>query len=286
MAKKLKFRDFFKASKLIRSDPELENRFDENRDGFLDHSELEKGAVILGRELGPQPENEPESSPVREAQFGPKKEYGGLLALLPGYRSTPVVLVLVNLIPLVCVLFFGWKVFFLVALYWAENVIVGVVNVVKMVSVLFVKPAFFEIGKIIFFIIHYGGFTFAHGLILFSLFGPQNKSPGKLELFDSIQGLLAQPLLWVAGVGLFIHHFISYLINFLGTGEYLEKTVQNLLFEPYGRVVVLHLAIIFGGFWVHRTGEPVWALVLLVALKTSLEFGAHMVSHAPIKARA
>lgn len=51
MAKKVNFKDYLKALKLIRTNPELKNRFDENGDGSLDPDELEKGAAALGQEL-------------------------------------------------------------------------------------------------------------------------------------------------------------------------------------------------------------------------------------------
>jgi len=67
------------------------------------------------------------------------------------------VLLLVNLVPLVCVLFFDWKVFTLMALYWAENLIVGIMNVVKMVTVMVITKAWGKgISNIPFFILHYG----------------------------------------------------------------------------------------------------------------------------------
>ena len=54
MAKKASFKEYLKALKLIRTNPELKKRFDKNRDGSLDPDELEKGAAILGQELKPK----------------------------------------------------------------------------------------------------------------------------------------------------------------------------------------------------------------------------------------
>ena len=208
------------------------------------------------------------------------------MGLLYSFRTTPVTLILANLIPLFGVLFLGWKVFFLLALYWAENVIVGIINVGKLVAIRKVNPEVRKPGgeTIGFFIVHYGGFAFVHGVFVLAAFGPQG--PSSEGLFNSLPEILAQPLFWVAGAILFTHHFINYLDNFLGAGEYLGKTFRRQMFEPYGRVVVLHLVIIFGGFWVQKTGEPIWELVLLVALKIILDLGIHFFSHASNKARA
>jgi hypothetical protein len=45
--------------------------------------------------------------------------------------------------------------------------------------------------------------------------------------------------------------------------------------QPYGRVVVLHLTVLFGGWIVLTIGSPLLALVLLVALKTAADVRAH-----------
>jgi len=63
MAKKLKFKDYLKALKLIKADPKLQSRFDTNQDGVLDPDELEAGAAIYGREI--QPKSEPKSTPPK-----------------------------------------------------------------------------------------------------------------------------------------------------------------------------------------------------------------------------
>lgn len=88
--------------------------------------------------------------------------------------------------------------------------------------------------------------------------------------------------LFLAGLaGLSTHHFASYLIHFIGAGEYKYKKLKKLMFAPYGRVAALHLAIIFGGTLVQNSGEPIWALVVLVGVKTSLDLAAHLFSHMP-----
>jgi len=45
--------------------------------------------------------------------------------------------------------------------------------------------------------------------------------------------------------------------------------------------VVLHLTILFGGFGVQALGSPVWALLLLVGLKTAIDLYAHLKEHRP-----
>ena len=47
----------------------------------------------------------------------------------------------------------------------------------------------------------------------------------------------------------------------------------------YGRVVVLHLTIIFGAIAIQALGAPIAALVILVAGKTLLDLGLHLRAH-------
>ena len=44
-----------------------------------------------------------------------------------------VALVAANMVPLWGVLFFNWDAFYIVLLYWAENLVIGFYNILKMV---------------------------------------------------------------------------------------------------------------------------------------------------------
>ena len=65
-------------------------------------------------------------------------------------------------------------------------------------------------------------------------------------------------------MGLFFHHFVSYLIHFIGAGEYKGKKVGYYMAAPYARVLVLHVALFIGGYLAQDTGEPIWAVVVLI----------------------
>jgi hypothetical protein len=48
---------------------------------------------------------------------------------------------------------------------------------------------------------------------------------------------------------------------------------------PYKRIVVMHVAIIAGGFGVLALGEPTILLLVLVGLKTAMDVVLHRRSH-------
>jgi len=187
-------------------------------------------------------------------------------------------LVLANTAPLIGVLLHHWTVFAVVLLYWSENVIVGAFNVLRMLiarpqqGLAWAAKAF----MIPFFCVHYGMFTFVHGVFVFLLIGGQKPQSGfGLSVSTVLAALREQGLAW-AVVALIVSHGFSFLHNYVAGGEYLRISLQQLMSQPYGRVVVLHLAVLGGGFLILSVGSPVGALVILIPLKTSLDLRAHL----------
>jgi len=58
--------------------------------------------------------------------------------------------------------------------------------------------------------------------------------------------------------------------------------VPALMFRPYGRVMVLHVVILVGGFLVTKLGSPLIPLALVVVLKTGLDLSGHRGEHAGV----
>lgn len=191
-------------------------------------------------------------------------------------------LVAANLIPLVGVLAGGWRVYDVLLLFWAENVIIGLLNVARLLT-LSARGDLGAAGLAAFFAVHYGLFTLVHGVFVVTLFGPAGASP------VVALGLLATPALALPLAALAASHGVSFLANFVLGGEMDRVTPGALMKAPYGRVVVLHVTIIFGGFAVEASGAPIVALALLVALKIAVDLAAHLAEHrrmgAPREAR-
>ena len=187
------------------------------------------------------------------------------------------VLVVANLVPLAGVLWWDWSVFALLALFWMENVVIGVLFALRMLCADPLDPALWA-GKLFlipFFCVHYGMFTAVHGLFVFTIFGGENK----LELLDAALRTAQRYDLWLPIGILVASHAFSFFWNYLYRGEFRRAQLTRLMAKPYGRVVALHVAIIVGGFGAALLGSPVWALVLLVLLKTGLDYRAHVKEH-------
>ncbi len=78
---------------------------------------------------------------------------------------------MVDLLPVIAVLFFGWQAVPLVALYWLENLVIGAFTILRMLgtvannAVNLAGAAF----MVPFFTVHYGMFCFGHGIFLRTL---------------------------------------------------------------------------------------------------------------------
>jgi len=223
--------------------------------------------------------------------MGTERERDSVWAGRPSWLTpSVVVLVAANLFPLYGVLFQGWQVFPIVLLFWLENVVVGAFFILRLVSALPQKDSGLtkvehRMGWVVklflvpFFAFHYGMFTMVHGVFVFALFGREMGQFGGFPSPALVFSAIARYSLVPAVAALTLSHAFSYAWNYLGKREYRGVDMGALMFAPYGRVVVLHVAIIGGGFLVMFLKSPVAGLVLLLALKISLDVAAHRREH-------
>ncbi len=205
-----------------------------------------------------------------------------------GYSPLSVVaLIGANLIPLFGVLALGWRVFPILLLFSLENVVIGFYNVLRMV----VAPCDLKElradtegvstkrGLILFFCVHYGGFCAGHLFFIVLLFG--RFADGSATGARWSPGPDARPWLaggwWLATAlgGLFISHGVSFWKNFIQGGEYKRVTADQLFARPYGRIMVMHVAVVGGAAAIRATGSQ-GALSLLVMGKIILDVVGHV----------
>ncbi len=219
--------------------------------------------------------------------------------------SIPViVLVVANTLPLYGVCFLGWDVFYIVLLYWSENLAVGFYNILKIATAK-VKHPIEHLGKLFlipFFAVHYGGFMAVHGFFVLAFAkasegtSPEVSSIGKeswpcffvfLQLLINVVRHMFSIIptqMKLAILALFISHGVSFVYNYLLKGEYATARPGELMGKPYARVVVLHIAILAGGFLTMVIGSPVALLFVLVIGKIILDIKMHLREHKKAKA--
>lgn len=188
-------------------------------------------------------------------------------------RPSSIALILANLVPLGGVFLLDWQVFDILMLYWAENVVIGIVNVLRM-GVSGEGSKFFMIP---FFIMHYGLFCFGHLTAVTSIFSDAIGTATAWQYFFAVPMAVAwKSPLWLGIAAIAVSHLFSFFANFIAGEEYRRTTVAELMSRPYGRIIVLHVAIIFGAALIQWLGSPVMMLVVLIAAKIALDLRLHL----------
>lgn len=219
-------------------------------------------------------------------------------------------LIAVNLGLILAVVVWKWSVFDIVFLYWVENLVIGAINVIKMLfsstsltslangaSPQEIKAAAQQAGVseqhinkftrwapiiaswgaklflIPFFVIHYGMFCYGHGVFVFSLFSDDTLTTGKSD-WAAAQAMLTPDMRVAIGL-LAASHLFSLLRNYIAAGEYKHTNPAALMMRPYGRIVVLHITIIVGGMLAMAYGDPMGLLIVLMVLKTLVDLAMH-----------
>jgi hypothetical protein len=190
-------------------------------------------------------------------------------------RPSALALIAANLVPLAGVLWWDWQVLPLMLLFWLENLIVGAYTIARL---LLAKGGLLNLPLCIFFIFHFGAFCTGHGIFILGLFGPSGRRFGG-ELPEIVGEALFEHGLLLAAIALAVSHGVSFVTNYLRPRAYEEANAQKLMFAPYKRVVVLHVVILVGGFFVQGMGQPLAPLVLLLVLKVAIDLAAHLTEH-------
>jgi hypothetical protein len=182
------------------------------------------------------------------------------------YRALSA-LVVANLFPILGLLLWHWTVGDIIKYFWLENVAIGLINVFKLTLAKPESSHFEKLFLIPFFIVHFGGFSFGHAMAIQALFN--------IDLTPNLF-LLAQ-----LGV-LFFSHFVSFIDNFVLKKEYLKVTTGQQMIQPYSRIIVVHLTIIFGGMLSMAFGTPLWAIAVLILIKTVIDLQTHLKEHSSV----
>ncbi len=232
-----------------------------------------------------------------------------LLRGFSDHKTSASVLIATNALPLLGVLFLGWDAFSIVVLYWTENIVIGAINVLKMivcspdpnllvwggvdpgdklnrermersrgdsVKMLRLTNHGSKLFFVPFFVLHYGLFCFVHGVFIFAIFDRDAGGFGPFGGLDNVLQVFREQHLWWCVAALAASHLWSFAVNFIGRGEYRRTAVPILMFQPYARIIILHIAILIGGIIAMALGSNVFVLLLLIVGKTLLDLTLHL----------
>jgi hypothetical protein len=163
----------------------------------------------------------------------------------------------INAIPLAGVIWFGWNVFEVLLVYWFENVAIGAAHAARLGICTWTNGTKGGWGTTAFFAAHYGLFTLVHGIFVVAYFGILS------EGFLGLKGGLGLPV-----VSIFGWQALLLLLDTTASQRFKGRDPSSMMFEPYPRVFALHVTVILGGFLIDVVGAPIWALAVLVVVKT------------------
>lgn len=183
----------------------------------------------------------------------------------------PAVIVAGNMVPFYGLWFWGWDIFSIFFLYWAENAIIGFFMLLVM-GLLGAQRGFWaflaSIYAMVFFTFHYGLFCTAHIAIIMDIFGKDYglKITSPADILNLLMDEKIKGFYW-AFAGLAIAQGVQIFEAYRTKYSKAEK-IEMVMFAPYGRIIVLHVGILIGGLLAQEIGQPIWALAVLIALKT------------------
>jgi uncharacterized protein DUF6498 len=214
-----------------------------------------------------------------------------------------LILIAANLIPLIGILAWDWDAFVLLVLYWMETAVIGFWTILRVATAPRASLGELKaegapdgsgntspIGLALFFILHAGIFMGVHFGFLWALFSGDWSARIRGPL-DFVTRLIVDTGLWAPLLVLFIVRGLIFFWGLLGARLHAWLRPQRqpapvALVAPgsqvgavlggfYARIIVMHLAILFGGF-LSFFGSIV-PLVILVALKTAVDVGMYFV---------
>jgi len=224
--------------------------------------------------------------------------------LRPRYLLHPSTLVLVvaNLLPLAGVAFWQWDAFLLLMLYWMDTAIIAFWTMARIAVTprerlddLRISSGGQSINSpwaiVAFFVVHAGIFMAVHFLFLWVMFAgawaDRIHGPG-----DFIRQIIVESRLWLPLAGLAFSRGVSFLFHVIRP-EMLQR-LEHALFPHrlvrvqvqagslggeigalYARIVIMQLAVLFGGFLSILLGTMA-PLVILIVLKTVVDVAVHL----------
>jgi len=189
-------------------------------------------------------------------------------------------IIVVNIFPILGVIYLNWDAVTIIKLYIIETAIIGFFNFKKIKKA---KGKLKDINntsnlagkspKYIarFFFIHYNGFILIQSIfvaVLFSNIG--NDATESKGIFDL--DFLSSVILFI------ISEAYSYYKNYIQNKKYLTASPDVLMLLPYKRIVVQQLTILIGGSILIAYQIPLM-LVILVVLKTFFDIMTHYKIH-------
>jgi hypothetical protein len=198
------------------------------------------------------------------------------LTRLRPLKRTDLFPIVANLLPVFGVGFLGWSPIEAFIVYALETLIVGVLTVLKMLTLTFsisgrsaAKQAeLFPVHGlflILFFIFHYGMFAGIQTSIFAGVSGIGPKGSSPLYFFLNWYHFVNSDIAFMLSAFV-VSYVANNFIPFVISGEYRNGSIIKLMFQPYGRIVVQQLTVIVGSMFL-SFGLGLGFMIVFVAVK-------------------
>jgi hypothetical protein len=189
-----------------------------------------------------------------------------------------------DLIPAAGILFWGWDGFVLLMLYWMETAVIAFWTLARILVLPDDDPrqrnVLARIGARLFltafFLVHSSGFMVGHLLFLWTLYAGDWRNTIH-NPYDFWRVIVMGYDLWLPlgllFVGLGLSFFWGLFRQLFGSKG--SDTMDRLLGGLYGRIVLMHVVIIFG-VWVAMMIGSTGPYLLLIAFKTAYDLVMHV----------
>ncbi|WP_456378196.1 DUF6498-containing protein [Thiolapillus sp.] len=179
-------------------------------------------------------------------------------------------LVIFNLLTLAIALYMGWDPAMILFLYWAENVVIALWQIPRFFLAANDHPGggYKPVNRLfvcLFFLVHYGIFTFVHGSLVFEFFLGQSLSKENLLVLVSSTSGIALAL-----AGLFLSHGVQFFSD-LSRNIITRTKLATVMMQPYRRIVILHLVVLLSGLALNYLPNPTVSIILLAAIKIGMD---------------
>lgn len=198
-------------------------------------------------------------------------------------KPSNLFLVLANIVPLLGVLFWGWDAKGVFVVYILETVLIGALNVLKMLVVYILNGTRNEpppspgdnVGGffiIPFFIFHYYFFVFVQSVLYFafSSIGDHSIREPYMLIRNFSPYLIGETK--YAMLSLLAANLTYFIDGFVLSGQYKKETLSGLMFQPYKRIFLQQAVVILGGFISMMFGSAAAVAVFFILLKTAADY--------------
>jgi len=185
-----------------------------------------------------------------------------------------------NAFVIACALVEGWDLGVMMAIYWAQSVIIGGFHFFRILLLRSFSTEGFtsngsrvpeteggKRGTALFFAVHYGIFHLVYAVFLL------------VPAAGVLGGARVAFLLSV--LGFLLGHAYSFYQN-VRADLARRPNLGTMMFLPYARILPMHLTILFGSV----TGSHLVSLLLFSGLKTAADYIMHIVEHRVLQGKA